>query len=341
MAINIKGKAAPKQDDQTNLDKLGGTGGADSAAQPPQEGSSADQPPNPPTDQPSPPQGSPMAAPGHQTGASFLMSGAQQKNQVQQVTAYQDMRAKLRSNAREFWLDPGEYAKLYFLDGTVQEDGVFDTPMVSLHFMQIGGQWAKFVCNNHTEGQCIVCNSNADKSQPQTFQLFTVINIMPYTIQNGPRKGQVLPARLQLFPATMKVRKKLMDRAKLRNNTLAGSIYQFSRETKQDPRTGNDIEYIQDVPMQSVLQKYPLLDTVYDEAKKEYKPAPTKVYDYAKAYPVLTNAEIAQLRPDIASMAGFTAYSPMASAPPSGFGADPTGQIDDEVPFSPYPWALI
>lgn len=337
MAINIKGKSKPST--QTNIDNIGGaTGGAEApqAPQEPQEAQQAASAPSPFENQQPPASGEDMAAPGHQSGAAFLMTGGQQKSQVDQVKAIQDLRSKLRGGAREFWLNPGEFAKLYFLDGKLLQDGVFDTPMISLHFLQIGGQWAKFVCNNHTEGQCVVCNSNADGSQPQTMQLFTVINVMPYVIQNGPRKGQTLPARLQLFAATMKVREKLIQRAKNHGGMLAGSLYQFSRGSKQDPRTGDDVEYLQDVPMKGVLSKYPMLDSTYDQAKKEWKDAPTKVYDYAKVYPVLTNAEIAQLRPDLASMAGFTAFTPMATgggAGSSGFGADPTGAMDDEIPF--------
>jgi len=264
------------------------------------------------------------------------MTGSAQKSQVDQVKAVQDMRAKLRGGAREFWLNPGEFAKLYFLDGKLLSDGVFDTPMVATHMLQIGGSWAKFVCNKQTEGYCIVCDSNAEGSQPQTFQLFSVINVMPYTIQNGPRKGTVLPARLQLFAATLKVREKLMKRAQNRGGQLAGSIYQFSRSSKQDPRTGDDIEFIQEVDMNAVLAKYPKLGSVRN-VKGEWEDAPTAVHDYATVYPVLTNAEIASLRPDLASMSGFTSPGGHGGgggfAPPTGFGADPTGTIEDEVPF--------
>lgn len=318
MAINIKGSAkAPKSSD-TDLTNLGGT-----AQEPPKEEQNETPNANAGTSQ--------QAAPGHQTGAAFLMSGGAQKSQVDQVKAMQDLRSKLNTVAREFWLNPGEFAKFYFLDGNLLSEGVFDTPMISTHFLQMGGKWARFVCNQHTEGGCIVCNSNVDGSQPQTHQLFTGINVMPYTIQNGPRKGQVLQARLQLFAATLKVREKLIKRAQNHGNTLAGSIYQFSRSSKQDPRTGDDIEFVQEVPMQGVLQKYPMLSTRKND-KGEWEDAPTTVYDYAKVYPVLTNAELSILRPDLGggyvpgAMTGMT-------GPASGFGSDPTQDIDDEIPF--------
>ena len=312
---------------QTDLDTVGGhtttSGEVQSAPETPQNEAS---PTTPTTPAPT--------APGHQTPSSYLMTGEAQQTQVNQVKMMQEMRAKLRGGAREFWLNPGEFAKLYFLDGKLLSDNVFDTPMIAVHMLQIGGDWVKFVCNKHTEGQCVVCDSNADGSQPNTMQVFTVINVIPYTIKNGPRRGQVMPARLQLFAATLKVRDKLMKRAQNHGGALAGSLYQFSRGSKQDPRTGEDIEYLQDVPMQSVLAKYPKLGSKRT-AKNEWEAAPTTVYDYAKVYPVLTNAEIAALRPDLASLAGFTSYQSMqgASGPASGFGADPTGEMDDEVPF--------
>lgn len=321
MPINIKGKpkAPETTNNQADLDTVGEAGTEQSTS----PASTAN---TPPTQQN-------VKAPGHQSGASFLIQGDQQRSAVDQVKAVQDLRSKLRGGAREFWLNPGEFAKLYFLDGKLLADGVFDTPMVNLHMLQIGGSWAKFVCNIHTEGDCVVCNSNADGTQPMTQQLFTAINVMPYVIQGGPNKGKTMPARLQLFTATMKVREKLMKRAQTRGGSLAGSLYQFSRASKQDPRTGDDIEFIQEVPMQGVLQKYPMLHTVYDEKTKTRKDAPTTVYDYATVFPVVTNAEIASLRPDIASMAGFTAYTPMPAGPASGFGADPSAGLDDEIPF--------
>lgn len=333
MAINIKGLAGASK--ETNLDGIGaGTAHAPSASPEAPQGHEPSGAASAPPETASPPSAAPMAAPGHQSGASFLMTGNQQQSQVNQIKAVQDLRAKLRTNVREFWLEPGQFARLYFLDGKLLADNVFDTPMIAVHMLQIGGQWEKVVCTEHTEGKCIICGSNAEGSQPTTMQLFTVINVMPYTIQNGPRRGTVLPARLQLFAATVKTREKLVGRAKNRGGYLAGSLYQFSRGSKQDARTGDDIEYIQDVPMQGVLAKYPMLGSAKD-AKGDWKDAPTTVYDYAKVYPVLTNAEIAALRPDIASMAGFSAYTPVAqtAGPATGFGGDPTAGIQDEIPF--------
>lgn len=350
MAIKVHGKKASgtpaqtqpaqtppdqsAQPAQADLSQLGAGSNAPTEQQSaPQSAPATQQGPTPPPQAPAPA----TQAPGYQTPAPFLMTGTAQHTAVEQVKAVQDMRARLRGGAREFWLNPGEFARLYFLDGTLLSEGVFDTPMVATHMLQIGGSWARFVCNKQTEGHCLVCDSNADGSQPQTFQLFTVINTMPYVIQNGPRKGKTLPARLQLFAATLKVREKLMKRAQNHDGKLAGSLYTFTRNTKQDPRTGDDVEFLQEVPMQGVLQKYPMLGQRRN-AKGEIEDAPTTVIDYAQSYPVLTNAELATMRPDLASMAGFTgAYSPQK--PPStgfqqqGFGADPTGDLDDEVPF--------
>lgn len=322
MVINVKGKAAA-----ADLSGLGGT--MEMAATPP--GTASAPPPEQAAAQA--PAAAPVAAPGVQTPASFLMTGSNQQTAMNQVKAVQELRAKLRDGAREFWLNPGEFAKLYFLDGKLIGEGVFDTPMVATHMLQIGGDWVKLVCNKHTEGRCIICDSNAEGSQPNTLQLFTVINTMPYTLQNGPRRGTILPARLQMFAATLKTREKLVSRAKNRGGNLVGSLYQFSRQSKQDSRTGDDIEFLSEVPMAGVLGKYPKLGTMRN-AKGEWGEAPTSVYDYSKAYPVLTNAEIASLRPDYATMAGFTSGVPFTQAAiATGFGSDGTAEMDDAIPF--------
>lgn len=330
MAINIGNKskpATPKKEQEADLSTLGGQ---------------ADETPQTPAETPSEAPFTPSAgagaqtAPGTQTPASFLVTGTAQKSQVQQVKAVQDLRSKLRTGAREFWLNPGEFAKGVFLDGNLLSEDVFDTPMVALHMLQIGGDWHKIICNKHTEGQCVVCDSNADGSQPMTMQLFTFINVMPYKIQNGPNKGNTLPARLQLFAANLKTRTKLIQRAKNHDNTLTGGFYQLSRGDKQEPRTGGDIEFIQSVEIAATINKFPKLQSRRN-TKGEYEDAPTTVYDYATVYPVLTNAEVAAMRPDLASMAGFTAFTPTSEMgggnKSNNFGGDPTGDIDDALPF--------
>jgi len=260
-----------------------------------------------------------------QQQASHLMAGAQQNTQVEQIKAVQEMRKKMRGGAREFWLNEGSFAKLYFLDGTIIGPSVFDTPMVATHMIQVGGDWVKLVCNKGTEGSCLICDSNGDN--PTTMQLFTVINTMPYTIMNGKNKGTVLPARLQMFAAPLKARDILQKRAENHGGTLAGKLFNFSRSSKQDPRTGNDCEYMQDLPMAAVLQKYPLLG----DPDENGKPTQTCPINYADAYPILTNAEIAALRPDLAHAAGY-AISPVAAATAFA-GGDPTAALDDEIPF--------
>ena len=263
--------------------------------------------------------------------ASFLMTGDSQKSEIDKVKAQQDLRSKLRGGAREFYLNAGEFAQLYFLDGKMVGTGVWDTPMIATHLVQIGGDYVRFVCMKHTEGTCIVCDSNEPMSQPITTQLFTVINTVPYVIRKGPNKGKTIPARLQLFAATIKVRDKLEYKAKQRGNVLAGHMFQFKRNTNQDARTGDDIEHIQEVPMQGVLAKYPALGTKRD-AKGDWHNAPTMPLDYSQVYPVLTNTELAQLRPDMAYAAGFTS-SVAPGQVSSGLGTDTTGDMPDQIPF--------
>ena len=320
MPINIKGKQVPSNpsapaanpsNETANLEGLGGTETPPAPA--------AETPPETPTPEQSPQSAAPTYTP--PANAGFLMTGNNQQAAVNQVKAFQDLRQKLRSGAHEFYLEPGSFAKLYFLDGKLIGDGVFDTPMVATHLIQINGKWTRIVCNELTEGNCIICSSNMEGAQPMVSQLFTVINVMPYQIKSGPNRGKTLPARLQLFAATLRVREKLVKRAETRGGALAGSMFQFSRSTKQDARVGDDIEYVDSYPMDAVLKKYPTLGP--DDS-------PTKPLDYTTVYPVLTNAEIAQLRPDMAYAAGFTA--PTSNQKPA-FGADPTGTLDDEIPF--------
>lgn len=265
-----------------------------------------------------------------QKTASHLITGSQQRSQVEQVKAQQQLRSKM-NGAPDFWLSHGELADLYFLDGTLVGPNEWDTPMVNIHKLTIGGRPQAFVCMNATEGECIACKSNAERSQVQTVQLFTVINTKPYTIKHGPEKGKTLAARLQIFPATMKVRDILVKKAEHRNNSLAGKLWRFTRHTKQDAATGNDIEFLQEFPMKDVLAKYPMLG---QNAEGKWGHGPTKPIDYASAYGIITNAELAALRPDIASAAGWSgaSYGAQATYQPQ---TNSLGQadLDDKIPF--------
>lgn len=329
MAIKIGGKKpAPATEKQADLSSLGQ---GQEAASPP---ATEQTPPQTQASQPAPaspsaPQSAPLA--GTQTPASFLMTGEAQRSAIQQVQAQQDLRAKLRGGAREFWLNPGEFAKLVFLDGVLDANEMFETPLINVHKLQIHGKYPRFVCNRHVEGQCVVCDSNGDGSTPETLQLFTVINVMPYTIQNGPNRGKTLPARIQLLPATPPVRQILVERAKQHGNRLAGGFYQFTRHRKQDARIGNDIAYLQDVDLKATIAKFPKLQQ-RQNAKGEWEDAPTVPYDYAKAYPVVTNADLAALRPDLAQQAGW-AGPVNTAAQQQPMGASVGSDIDDGLPF--------
>lgn len=290
-----------------------------------------------PTHDTTPPPSAPPSGPAKPpvNPATYLKTGTQQADTVRTVKAQQDMRAKLRGGAREFYLNAGQFARLYFLDGELTGPSQFDTPMVAVHMLQIGGNWVKFVCLQEIEGDCIACKTDGP---PQSVQMFTVINTTPYTIQNGPRKGVTMPARLQLFPANLRTRETLVHKATNRGGKLAGNLFEFRRTTNQASRTGDDIEFIQSVPMDGVLKKYPMLGDIDPKTKKE---TPTRIIDYAYAYPVITNAELAAMRPDLASQAGWSGpgYDPKAPVAPGTTSS--VGYVgDDEIPFSHYPWSL-
>lgn len=257
-------------------------------------------------------------------GANFLMTGAHQQSQIGQMQALSNLRSKLDAGARDFWLKAGEFAKVFFLDGKIIGPGVFDTPMVNVHKIQVGGKFKTVLCLNAIEGRCVLCEKGEDVA---TLQLFTVINTRPYTIQSGPRRGTVLPATLQLFPATMKAREKLFKRAEKNGGALAGALITCSRTDPKGPRVGDDFEFEQNVPIAAVVGKYPMLGSEKG-ADGKWKDAPTKVIDYTRAYPMLTNAELVQLRPDLGG-GGFSAES---FAPQSAMGGG-VAVGDDELPF--------
>lgn len=259
----------------------------------------------------------------------YLMSGSAQAQQVNQQEAMRELGRILASGAREFFLKTGEFANVLFLDGNLSSGEIFDTPMVAVHMAKFGQSWRKFMCNEKSEGNCIAC---AAGERVTTLQLFTVINTMPYTIQSGPRRGTVLQARLQLFAATMQARKDLVHIANKNGGRLSGLLIECRRNDDRDPRVGGHFSKENDLPLDKVVAKYPMLGTTKD-ANGKFVDAPTKPFDYATVYPALTNAQLAQLRPDWASYGGGFGASPYSG---SAGGGQVLGQVsvdDDTIPF--------
>ena len=254
-----------------------------------------------------------------------LMTGGSQHQAVAQAEAIRAMRAKLDDRPMEFFLSENSFANLYFLDGTLTGEDVFDTPMCATHMIEVGNTWRRIFCLAAMPGGCPICNSGQPRTSPEMRQLFTVINTTPYTIQKGPKAGKTLTARLQLLAVPHKIREKLVHRAKTRGGTLAGHTFEFRRGGKQEPRTGGDIEHVGTYDMTKVIAKYPKLGGTLDE------PAPTRPIDYNRAFPLLTAEEIAKLCPQYGGHYGGGGGFDSAPAPGSGLGNPDTD--DSEIPF--------
>ena len=112
--------------------------------------------------------------------------------------AEQEVRREAQRRLHRFRIDVNEPARITFLDGALDEDGLLAVPSLYEHSVQLAGRWATFVCVGGGAEPCPICDSGRP---PALVAAFTVIDHRPYTIRRGPRAGTVVVDQRKLFVA--------------------------------------------------------------------------------------------------------------------------------------------
>jgi hypothetical protein len=208
---------------------------------------------------------------------SWMLRGAA-KHEAQHSEEVKAAVAKAsRDVMRRFKMKAGESRQAIFLDGDLDEAGLIDGLGFYEHSMPLMGKRTNFTCLSGVPDMppCPACESG-DKSALVT--ALTVLNISPYTIQNGPRKGVVIPFQRQLFVCKKRTLALLQFTAKSIGG-LKGKQFDIARIDTGDgmsPNVGTLFNPTLAWSMEEMVEKF---------GEEESQPA-----DYGKEIPFL-NAE--------------------------------------------------
>ncbi|TAJ84523.1 hypothetical protein [Reyranella sp.] len=189
------------------------------------------------------------------TTPSWMMRGKAAHEAYARDAAEQEVRREAQRRLHRFRIDVNEPARITFLDGALDEDGLLAVPSLYEHTVQLAGRWATFVCVGGGAEPCPICDSGRP---PALVAAFTVIDHRPYTIRRGPKAGTVVVDQRKLFVAKKSTLAKLQFKA----TTLGGLDGVTMAVTRLDtgdglsPGVGTEFDFVERTPLDVLAEKY-------------------------------------------------------------------------------------
>lgn len=146
---------------------------------------------------------------------------------LEEVKRIQEERA-MQYGPYRFWLKPGASAKVTFLD----TEGFY----FNEHELQLNGKWGNFYTCLSDFSECPLCENGFKAGYVCAY---TVIDHSEYEGKNGKVKNQ--KKLMVVRPAVMN---KLARRRESLEGNLTYGLFQFTRDSKDECRTGEDIEFL-------------------------------------------------------------------------------------------------
>ena len=170
----------------------------------------------------------------------ILMRGAQAHTAVATEQAKADLAAS--QSGFRFWIKPGQEARITFIDGHLDADGVLSIPYWYEHRLMISGRVQNITCYETVPdmGPCPICASG---HRTQLVAGMSMINHTPYTVQSGQNAGKTLTHRRQMFVAPRTAVQTMQQLAGKRGG-LSQHCFDVYRKEKKDPRVGSVFDYV-------------------------------------------------------------------------------------------------
>lgn len=212
--------------------------------------------------------------------------------------------AREAGETRRFWMKEDSETQITFLDGMLDDDGIFMNPCYSEHNLYMNGNWRNwFPCVAESE-PCPLCELAEDRnnkvSRANLVTLFTVIDHSSFE-----SNGKVYKDQIKLYVAKHDTMKMLLKHAQ-KNGGLVGCTFDVSRTGENSANVGNS--FILD-------QKNDLADIV---ATFQAPDKPIAPLDYEKVIHYYTAAELGGMG--------------IKGAPSFGAGAASSGEAKSATP---------
>ena len=189
-----------------------------------------------------------VLVPGSKTGGA---SWYQRGKASQEAMAKDAQRAAARQQEMgklwRFWLKEDEEARITFVDGVLDAEGLLDVITFREHNEKINGKWGNFfVCTADIE-PCPIC---AESREGKLVGALTIIDHREFT-----GKKKTYKDRPKLYIAPRNVLKQLQSYAGKRGG-LAGTTWDVMRTGDNSPGCGNSFDFIEKNDVQKLQQMY-------------------------------------------------------------------------------------
>lgn len=178
---------------------------------------------------------------------TFMKTGKEAQALRSREEAAKEAAMNRGTRVQRFWMPKESERQITFLDGALDEDGIFMQPSYMEHQMQINGDWKNwFVCTADNE-PCPLCDNG---NRPSLVTLFLAIDRTGYV---SKKTGNTVKDYLILLAAKQQSYKMLLKKA-TKLGGLAGVTFDVSRTGDQSPAIGNDYDFVERVSDEDVAK---------------------------------------------------------------------------------------
>lgn len=165
--------------------------------------------------------------------------------------AHEELEGKPKSGGANirYWLKEGDEARLTFLDGNLNEDGLLDIPFYYEHNIQMAGKYGNFFACTAEVEPCPICEGG---HSPSYVGLLTVIDHRSYI---SKRDGKTYKDQIRLFAAKRGTIKMLQTLATKRGG-LAGCEFDVTRTGAQSAAVGSMFDFSKKLTPEQILEIY-------------------------------------------------------------------------------------
>lgn len=176
--------------------------------------------------------------------------GSEASKEFEKENAARQARRDQQTKTWRFMLKPEEEARVTFVDGDLDENGVLDMLVYPQHQLFMNGSWFNFFVCVEKQEPCPICESG---DRPSLVAICTVIDHRK--IQSNKDKSKVYTNQKRLFVAKHNTFKILQNIASKRGG-LAGCTFDILRAGEKDPVVGSQFDFIEKGKLETLKAKY-------------------------------------------------------------------------------------
>lgn len=172
-------------------------------------------------------------------GGTVLVSGDDAEREFEERVAQRAAAAeeRMKNMMPRFWLEVGGSAKLLFVSAK--------PVLVNEHNVKIDGYWNNYFLCRKTLDQCPLCDAGY---RDYDALLYTVVNMTGYVSKTGKRMKNLKQVLALKTTAAAKFKRKKKDL-----ETVKFALFEFARDSKDDPSTGGDISFIKQYELKELV----------------------------------------------------------------------------------------